>query len=211
MKPYSSSYFFNGGDTIFNIKQENIDKIRNLKSSRDDNSFYCPVMLQWTLNDNQSYDIHSLNELYATMQFIIMVGEMTEEFKVKYNVKPYHESLLRRLSLEFEDYEDIYISTAFKRPFGNSAVLSDVYDELIRYNDCKYNEATVTKIYLEFIDILDAFFKEFKVETYSFKFIGNNGTSNCSKYISYPVHYLMKRWSLDESCIRNNKLEAILQ
>lgn len=40
-------------------------------------------------------------------------------------------SLLRRLYLEFED--DV-IMMGYKRPFGNSYVIGDVRDEMVKYN-----------------------------------------------------------------------------
>src|ERR1035437_1950810 len=187
---YRDTQFFYRPECDFYIKQEYLDIIRKLQTFESTESGYCSIMLQWRACDNNGSTYTCtlpmsaiISELFTTMQFIIMCGEMTPEFKLKYDVKPHHESLLRRLYLDAEydnaiigglNTDEYLITTGFKRPFGNSHVLGDVAEELdlngIDAYDTKdeINQELCEAEYKKFISILREYMREFKMPVYSF-------------------------------------------
>lgn len=163
-------YSPNIGDTIY-ITDDMISKIKRLKSHRANNSGYTPggIMLQWRYIDNTDIvnSVEEFTEMLLAMQFICMIGEVTDEFREKHNIEYHHEALLRKLYLD--SYEDnsaidisdlnvgldikntMLISTGFKRPFGNSDVYGDIAREMlttsIYQNKEHYNPYRVDKLY----------------------------------------------------------------
>ncbi len=236
---YSSEFFYNYNqygkikDRSFKISDEDIKKIKSLKSYRSNESGYYDVMLQWRLSDNLDIvsGIDELSRLYVCMQFISMTANITIP------TNDYNKHLLRLLYLECDDYisevqnEDgsidsdnensSYITMGFKRPFGNSNVLGDVRDVINRNTPLTQEEFESNlfereeKILLKFIDFLDDFFhKGFELEGKHFISKDENpGRRQLSKdwsYLNYKHNYLYK-WNLDRMEIRNNKIEKILK
>jgi hypothetical protein len=233
---YNSDFFYRTKKGLkFIITDKDIDIIRKLISKKADNSGYTPdgLMLQWRYEDNKHLvkDTDELSRLYVIMQFITMTGELTTEFKNKYNVKSYHESLLRGLYLDFNNWDGCEITTALKRPFGNSWVLGDVAEHLIKngvsidrqnLEDTNNDGILCRNVYFEFISILDNFIKEFNLKYRIFVSNGNSFGMNKSdllnpnfswnKYISgnHRLHSYMNSWILDESELRDEKIEILI-
>jgi hypothetical protein len=213
---YSSDFFYTpGGDSKFTITEEDLDKVKRLKSFISDESGYYDYMLQWRLKDN--LDVVSngeeLSRLFVVMQFISMVAEVVD---TKY-VQDIHINLLRRLYLEYDDYDEPVITMGFKRPFGNSNVLGDIK---VEYNRChvSYRELTneeANNILIEFVDFLDNFYKgnfNLKLKSFRFEVNGYFDFSTRKKVTDFgpnPHSYLF-RWFVDKSEIRNNKINDIL-
>jgi len=217
---YSSEFFygFNGKTNNFKISDEDIQKIKKLKSHRSDQSGYYDVMLQWRLSDNLDIvsDEEELSHLYVCMQFISMVSYINLE------TKDYNKYLLRRLYLEFDDYDDPCITMGFKRPFGNSNVLGDVRDVIDIFHPLSQKEKESDEydreeeVLLEFIDFLDNFFRsDFELKHQHFTYLGKRYLSHDKpissdwSYLDYKHAYLFE-WIFDKNEVRDSKLEKIL-
>jgi hypothetical protein len=228
---YNSDFFYYGEDKKnFSISDDDIEKIKKLKSHRSNDSGYYDVMLQWRLEDNKEIvsSKEELSRLFVAMQFISMTADIINNNITKIDIKDYHISLLRRLYLEFEDYDDVYITMGFKRPFGNSNVLGDISDEIgkskIRKDNlCSgrddYDTSEESNVLLEFIDFLEEFYQVgFYLKYKSFISEGAsmhnrfNNTKHLKDnwgFIDRPHGYLSS-WKINPSEIRNEKLEKIL-
>jgi hypothetical protein len=166
------------------------------------------------------------------MQFIAMLADIDPKLQESHNLQKYHISLLRRLYLEFNDYNDeIIISMGYKRPFGNSHVLSDVKEEMDRYNgkhpmydeeeDENYKYDKEAKVLAEFVDFLSDFYKGFILEWRNFVYqhigfprIGKEKTIEWGTILThreYRLHSYLNEWTLDNCEIRDKKIEAILK
>lgn len=219
----------------FEITKEDILKIKSLKSYRSSESGYYDTMLQWRLSDNKHIkDGNELSRLFACMQFISMCAIIDEDFIKTYNnkkaphfIEEYHKLLLRRLYLEYDDYQDPCISMGFKRPFGNSHVLGDVREEIdnvfkmtpLEYESEDYGREE--QVLNEFLDFLEEFYKDgFTMKCNHFVYVNSRELNNprlfddLKKEWFYiegqPHHYLMD-WHFDLSEIRNDKIEEILK
>jgi hypothetical protein len=238
---YSSDFFYSNRDVksaeVYHISDEMIQKIKSLKSNISNESGYYNTMLQWVASDNQHLKTglvnvdKELNDLFPAMQFITMIAEVKPEFIKRYNVKDYHIGLLRELYLEADDDDDeSYISMGFKRPFGNSHVMGDVRDEMIKAGDAgaikRDNEeiddySEEERVLSEFVTILDKFFQEgFDLKIRSFRqltFSTNVGRrekilKNWELHTDnkYRLHSYLSDWEPDVSFIRNEKIKEIL-
>lgn len=233
---YSGSDFFYGGmgdrkKDSFQIKDEDIKKIKQLKAHRSNQSGYYDVMLQWRLADNKDIvkDKTELSRLYVAMQFISMTGIIKEDFIKNYKkpLKKYHIGLLRGLYLDFADYSDdeIAITMGFKRPFGNSHVLGDVREEIdkvqpmtqIQLESEDYSREE--EVLLEFIDFLEDFFKGgFELKCGAFTYNGRDFSKPTKyelikerwSYLDCQPHHYLCDWSFDISEIRDQKIEKVL-
>lgn len=239
--------------SVTNIVVDKIHRLKSHRA--DDSGYTPGgVMLQWRFIDNQDVckTEDDFKSLYMPMQFASMVGIISNEFKEKYNVEYHHEALLRILYLDLDSDEDgILITTGFKRPFGNSYVEGDVAEEMkatfslfgkkefYPYNikdgielgedDLEYdgnvNESLVEKEYYRFLDILEAYMKEFTMLYTIFtgfpKVIGGSrlfrkpeDRFDWSKYLPYfgnhRLHPYMENWCLDKSELRGEKIENII-
>lgn len=222
-----NSLFFHSPTQDVVIKQEHLDIVRHLVAHEDTTSSgYAPSMLQWRISDNDTLTEANLDDIYIAMQFIVMCAEMTDTFKAKYDVKPYHETLLRRLYLEQDgDEDDLFITTGFKRPFGNSHVLGDVAEEMHRFGIDVYEDDEYTILeniceaeYSKFISILEAFMQEFIMTTYYFS--PNNRFSpgfkiteiyNWDKRLGFNAHHYLDSWIPSVMEERNSKIETIIK
>lgn len=233
---YKSDFFYGTMGTkdtdYFQIMDDDIEKIKRLKSHRSNASGYYDVMLQWRLEDNMDVvsDKNELSRLYAAMQFISMSAIIKEEFIKSYSAKKpldkYHIILLRELYLEFDSSpQDISITMGFKRPFGNSLVLGDVRDAINRIHTMNQIQlesedySLEEKVLLEFVDFLEEFFKggfelKFSCFKYNRRDFGQkydyNSLRNRWSYLECQPHHYLTEWSFDQSEIRNQKIEKIL-
>lgn len=229
---YSSDFFYSWGankqETAFNITQEQMDKIRLLKSYKSDQSGYYSTMLQWRYEDNKDITKEELNELYICMQFITMLGKMSDKFMQDHDVKQYHINLLRQLYLDYDEYDDDCITMGFKRPFGNSWVTGDIGEEMdncgvvVKDSDGNYLEDKCEECLLQFVDILDNFMKEFEMPISSFH---NSRTRDnmdtryeraVEKWKTYGVdirrgHSYLSDWEPDISYMRDLKIKEVLE
>ena len=182
---YNSNYFSGDYGQItkqnFTITDDDIVKIKNLISSKQESSYYDP-QLTWRLQDNpQIKDADELSQLFVCMQLISMIAEPSQSILDKHNIKDYHMALLRSLYLDFnedEDEDDDAIVMGYKRPFGNSDILDDVREEMVRYkaipetdDDDNDDYELEQKVLEEFVDFLDDFYKNFEIEPRSFVFL----------------------------------------
>lgn len=235
-KKYGSGFFY-GYDTAnqykgvtyptpnttysFQITEEDIVKIKSLKSYISDESAYYDTMLTWRLEDNpQIENEEELSRLFVAMQFISMLADIDTKLKEKYNLKEYHIGLLRRLYLEFDD-DTSSITMGYKRPFGNKNVLGDVRDEM-RYVGRAFYDIydEESKVLIEFVNFLSDFYKGgFDIEWRNFVYSDNFGY----KYPFYQIewetvlpkdfklHSYLRNWSLDHCEVRDKKIEVILK
>lgn len=221
---YDSRFFYENGGKFY-ISPTHIEKIKKLTPHVSDESGYYDTMLQWRLKD-QTFKISTpdFNALYPAMQFISMVGKIKPEFQSKYQLKDYQISLLRRLYLE---YDEDAITMGFKRPFGNSHVLGDVREEMIRYGDVdaknRDNEeegdysveadelsnfvSMLAKFYQEGFELpINAFVKS-KMSSFT-----NRDITKWSNILDgkFRAHSYVYEWEPDISVYRDIKLNEIL-
>lgn len=217
-----NSDFFHSGPLSFYISDKMIQQIKNLKSSISNESGYYDTMLQWKHDLNPELPYWELIELYPAMQFISMTADLNPEFVKKHDVKDYHIDLLRRLYL---DLDDSLITMGFKRPFGNSNVLEDVREMMIRNGDVgalkrdssESRDYTVEeKVLNEFVIILADFFKEgFNLKVRHFARISagpfSRDLSNRWKnYINFKPHSYLYSWEPSITEMREEKIKTIL-
>jgi len=238
-RKYTTEFFYGEYGQVktdsFQITESDLEKVRSLKSYVSDDSSYYDTMLVWKLEDNPHIkDVEEFSRLFVVMQFIAMLADIDPKLQESHNLQKYHISLLRRLYLEFNDYNgEIIISMGYKRPFGNSHVLSDVKEEVDRYNgkhpmydekeDENYKYDKEAKVLAEFVNFLSDFYKGFILEwrnfVYQHKFvgfprIGKEKTIEWGTILpnrEYRLHSYLNEWTLDNCEIRDKKIEAILK
>jgi hypothetical protein len=213
--------FFYGRSYLdkFHIIEIDIEKVQKLKS-RVSRSGYYKYMVEWHLSDNPHIsDEIEFNRLWVVMQFISMTADVKEIKSIE--LKEYHISLLRQLYLEYVDYDEIKIRMGYKRPFGNSSVLSDVGDEISlvdpnfdRNSDNQSFEESVLK---EFSIFLDEFFRgSFELKFNNFFSLGSMWGKNKSKNVTYDwnikrPHSYLSYWSPDFNEIRESKINKLFE
>jgi len=234
---YNEEFFYGEYGKIkkdnFHITESDIEKVKSLKSYIDKSSYY-DTMLMWRLKDNpQIKDIEELSRLFVVMQFIAMLADIDPKLQELHNIKKHHIGLLRRLYLEFDDYshDSAFITMGYKRPFGNSNVLSDVKEEMDRYNgkhpmydekdDENYKYDKEEKVLVEFVNFLSDFYKGgFNLEWRNFVYENQIFKKNKSTriewekillYREFRLHSYLRDWTLDPSEIRDKKIEILLK
>lgn len=114
--------------------------IRGLKSTRVE-SGYIDYVSAWIGDNVKVSNLDDFGDLATYLMFFSHFCEFTDEFIKKYDVKPYHISLMRRMYFDYDDYEkDTFINLGYKRPYGNSHVLGDVADEYLEYEKVDFDE-----------------------------------------------------------------------
>ena len=226
---YTSDFFYSHRDS-YHISQVMVDQIKSLEAHHSNESGYYDNMLQWRLEDNPQVTAGELNNLYPAMQFISMSAKIKTEFIKKYNVQDWQISLLRRLYLDWDDDESELITMGFKRPFGNSNVLDDVREEMVRYGIKSAierdqvdedNHTPEQEALNQFVDMLEKFYQEgfeLKVNSFSRKYWIDSkaGTRiNFDDWIGYidenlRLHSYLREWSPDISAIREEKINNLL-
>ena len=219
---YSSDiFYFNQKDLDFHISNEDIEKIKKLKSYRSNVSGHYDVMLQWRLEDNLHIvkTVEELSRLFVAMQFISMIADIIKENIKSIKLKDYHISLLRRLYLDFDSFSDNCITMGFKRPFGNSNVLGDVREELYLKEKSYKNDDDYTKeseVLLEFIDFLEEFYKNgfnLRYKSFTIKYIPTNINEKNKDwdFLEGRQHWYLRNCRIHKSEIREEKLNKILK
>jgi hypothetical protein len=112
--------------TYFRFDIEDLHDFKKLKSAKIE-SAYIDTILSWSEKDNKMPTEH----ISTMIHFMTKLVNFNDKFIKKHNVKPYHINLIRRLFIDFDDYDDNdkKAHMGYKRPYGNSNVLSDVYEE----------------------------------------------------------------------------------
>lgn len=230
---YTSDFFsgqFQRKDLKFTIADKDIENIYKLKSSSDEESGYYHPMITWKLEDNPHIsNEYELSRLSIAMQFISMIGDVNEDLVKKHDLNAlgrYKLILLKSLYIDGGDEPNI--QTAYKRPFGNSSVLSDVMDVatfcgiMPAIDDENYSKyESIAQEYLEnFMNFLVEFFNGgFTLKWRSFshqdnKFFNrekirsdweNIGLKKCWR----TTHYI-DEWFVDISELREIKIVDIL-
>lgn len=223
---YTSEYFHGRcGITKhqeFHITNSDVEKIKKLVSKKVESSYYNPQIV-WSLEDNpQVMNDEDLSRLFICMQFISMTAEPSKSAMCCHQIKDYHMELLRCLYL---DYRDNSIVMEYKKPFGNSDVLGDVQEELIKCACFNSGESeneknnTAQKVLEEFSNFLISFYKDFTMNYYSFIFdVGQLAGpkagligSNWSKIPKQRPHPYLRYWDIDISDIRDRKISKIME
>jgi hypothetical protein len=214
-------FFYSGRDSHSSgrhvITDEHIEAIRKLRFRMGESGYYSPMPI-WSLEDNRELLEETgltMNEIWKSVHFITMLGKHKDATGV-------FGKLLRRMYLD-EDDEDEGFRPGYKRPFGNSDVLGDVREELIRsgfYGNlteeeldegCE-EEQRVLEAYMKWL--AEDFLKSFEIEHRAFEFKKSAMFSDESveywkeRGVEDPAHILYS-WRLDKSEIRNNKLKEL--
>ena len=108
-RKYTTEFFYGEYGQVktdsFQITESDLEKVRSLKSYVSDDSSYYDTMLVWKLEDNPHIkDVEEFSRLFVVMQFIAMLADIDPKLQESHNLQKYHISLLRRLYLEFNDY-----------------------------------------------------------------------------------------------------------
>lgn len=109
---------------IFNSKQfEHI--VHELKSKRQ-KSYYANFIMTW------NHETLSGEWLETYLDIFTRNVQIPQNFINKYNIKQYHINLIRRMYFDYNDLENSIANLEYKRPYGNSNVMYDIFKE---YND----------------------------------------------------------------------------
>lgn len=111
--------------TYLRFDPEDLKLLKKLKSSKIE-SAYIDTILVWKEKDN----VIPPEYIATLLQFMSKLVEFTPEFIEKYNVKQYHINLIRRTYFNYENWDEENMAMmGYKRPYGNSNVLQDVFEE----------------------------------------------------------------------------------
>lgn len=213
----------------YSITQDMINKIKTLVAYKSNQSGYYDNMLQWRSEDNEHLNDKELNSLYPAMQLITMTCKVNDDFIKKYDVQDWQIGLLKELYL---DWDDDCITMAFKRPFGNSDVLGDVREEMVRHgvqtainkenndSDDYYEEGIGLN---QFIDMLQKLFQEgaYHLPITSFNQVDSASNGSFSydpnqtqwpKYLDlkFRLHSYLYDWEPSLQHQRDEKLNILL-
>jgi len=170
-----------------------------LKSERTE-SYYAGSVMVW--NDD------TINSEWLTtyLEIFSRKVEIPKVFIDKYNVKQYHINLIRRMYFDSDDSDD-KTNLAYKRPYGNSNVMFDVFDEYNKiekvfdkieesYDWVEKNYDFLQNIHNETMNIFDLMLNEL--------YLGYDEWENIGRSWS-------KRWIPTKKSIRKVKLERIIK
>ena len=100
---------------------EHSDIVRTLKSDRVP-SYYAGFVMSW------NHETLNSEWLQTYLSIFCKKIEIPQSFIDKYGIKPYHIKLIRRLHFD-SNLDNCIANLEYKRPYGNSAVMVDVFDE----------------------------------------------------------------------------------
>ena len=216
-------------NSTFKITDEISKSIKQLKPTFEESGYY-DHMVVWDLDNVKSFTI-AKTDIWKAMQFITMTCKLKESFIKKHNVKDYHKILLKQLYIDIGELDDTgveKIHTGYKRPFGNSHVLGDVNEVLIKLGvlpeddedyDEHYSYELENKVLKEFMDILISLFKEEGYELICRSFISlERSPNNWGRSKGYwrskgleLVHSYLDNFIVDPAEERLKKIDVALQ
>jgi len=194
------------------VESNNIDIVEKYRGELSSSDFYnrCGLALQF-------FTRHILFE------------DLSQDFVEKNNVKEYHIKLINKLYFDEGQYynwfddelapdDSIVISTADKRPFGNSSIEYDIYEIIDPKIACRpphgalqeydVNDEVYKKCwnsYDEMLEILILLCKEFPMEFRNF-----DRVSREKVYPDYQSKYVNHNWIASISEFRDTKINKIL-
>lgn len=179
------------------IKDEHIEMLRQT-DFLEKSAYYNGRIL--SIDTKQSSDVTL--DIGCTLQVMALnleIDMIDHEINEKYMIEPHHVRMINRLHFDNNGSE---ISTADKRPFGNSDIEGDVYDIIYNHNgyfyqmdfDCQITYDLMRYEYERMICMLPDIIKQFPV-----------------KYRKYQYDSETWSWKPDTSEIRKEKLEKILK
>lgn len=216
--------------------------LKKLKFNYEIEGAYSKKILLISLKDNiDMIKSHNLNEsdaklyfymCYPAIAFITRLIDISKEIKEKYDIKPWHESLIKKTYFDLcfgKDYSytnsEAEISLEDKRPYGNSSIKYDIGHEYFKYNKNKelfcegvtFNWSNDTDIKWHWVEenydflfnimdetnnIIQLLLKE---ESY------NNYITKKKKDYKHSSHYT-NNWYIDYTKkIRNDKINKIIE
>lgn len=219
--------------TNWHISENIVNAIKEIKWSYKE-GYYCDKVLVTVESDNidivekyrgelSSSDFY--NRCGLALQFFtrhILFEDLSQDFVEKNNIKEYHIRLINKLYFDEGQYhnwfddelapdDSIVISTADKRPFGNSSPEYDIY-EIIEpksvTQEYDVNEEVRKKCwtsYDEMLEILILLCKEFPMEFRNF-----DRVSREKVYPDYQSKYGNHNWIPSISEFRAVKIDKIL-
>jgi len=169
----------------FVMRDEIFEMFKNLKPI-DIGSFYSKVGICFYFEDNKHIE-NDITEVLNFIQAYFRFNKFSEEFETENGMKDYHYRLLERTY--FEKYEDA-IAFEIKRPYGNSNVFYDVYEEL--QDGTEFNEKTdlYLDIHKEVLNIMKNALK-------------------CGELSFRELRYKDRKWIIDKKEERRKKLEKL--
>ncbi len=234
--------FLNNGDKfIFDDTLCSI--LKELKFNYETEGCYSRKILVCRIEDNiDMIKSHVLNEndteLYFYMchpaiVFITRLIEIPQSFIEKYDVKPWHESLIKRtyfdLNINTKAYSytdsesEIYLGD--KRPYGNSYVPGDIAEEHFTFNKNKklsYNGETFKwfddlDYHHAWIDDNSDFLFDIMDETNDIikkllKEVDYNDYIFNKKQVGYKYYHYIDAWEIDNTLrYRNSKIDKLVE
>jgi hypothetical protein len=149
---YGTDFLYTGDS--YKITKKHKELLKTLKGKLV-NSSYADKVLVFDSIDHPEIDLETFKELSTTVTFFLAFNKLPEDFIKKYDVRPEHEALMRRVVIEQHDSidddfgeEDIWRSDNryvfgldYKRPYGNKRVIEeDVFKEWKCYNLKEYKK-----------------------------------------------------------------------
>jgi len=156
---------FDTNNNFLTFQVDMLDNLKKLKSVRT-KSTYIDFISRWYVDSNLFLDGSDYrNNLYLSKytDLITVFSKLVvipQSFIDEYNVKPYHIQLIRSLyfQIDIDEYdngnENFSMSIGYKKPYGNSNILSDVSNAYLDYDKSQFTE-WAKKQNLEDGDVLD--------------------------------------------------------
>lgn len=151
-------YHFYMNELIFNFNEKDIIRLKNLKSNRIKTAYFNNISVWKT----------EFPKLANLLTFYSKNIKYKKSFIDKYNVKKYHINLIKRLYISYDYYTE-NINIDYKKPYGNSNIINDIWYEYLKFENGHKN---MLNIHNEVMNIFDKVIKELELE--SFEWIKEN-------------------------------------
>lgn len=233
----NNEIFYRGKPNVFHITQDIRTAIKDIISENYEGG-YVERGLLWSFENNENilkkFDhdpVIFFNNIAIAMQFIVRSTKM-EQLDPTYvetnKIEDYHIRLLNRLYIDWsETQNEIY--TGNKRPFGNSYMQGDIYEEmrlavdaddeyededgeLIERMDEDEAEAIAQRVYNEVLDLALHVFKNENLPFSKLEYAGKFDPT--IKLHEFQEKYLNHEWTIAYSefmaILRDEKIDEIL-
>lgn len=186
--------YFDKDNRFLTIQMDMLDNLKKLKSVRTE-SAYVDFISRWYVESNPFFDgsdktipnvkatnYHGdINNLYLS-KYTDLITAFTklvvipQSFIDEYDVKPYHIKLIRSLyfdiDIDDDDDDGLSMSIGYKRPYGDSSVLSDVSEAYLENDKSPFTDwakkQNLEDYGLEKDDDLDELLYEWEDQEYDF-------------------------------------------